>query len=397
MPLNFNKEMDSYLSSKRRRKLFSNVKSKVMNKKAVLSYKAANKFGKVREQLKSRAGEVKKKKEVAEKEIKQEDIDKLIDKKGIKRAPREEVISANEGKGGWEEVKLEHLQEEGKSSSDLEVEKRRLQEDLVRIKEKERAEKERLLKLNEENEHRKEAESEEDKVKRLELEEEINVLKEKQKIEGDRLDELRRARKREHIGALKGRVLDIMFKKKPKKEKDMQEEVVKEVRREAKIKEAKRQKEERKIEEPQKEEVKGKEAKEVKKPKKSFLSRFIQIKSAAQVAKEEQELLRQEEESALKDQIEVNKALQHGGEVRSNAPAKGQNTNVLSTLFSGPQMQSSDTVSNAPEVPKANLSTLFPGQDKQEAQSSQPISTMQSSEDEITLDEDYKIKVVRNQ
>ena len=44
----------------------------------------------------------------------------------------------------------------------------------------------------------------------------VNILKEKQKIEEDRLAELKRARKKEQMENLRVRVTDILFRKKQK-------------------------------------------------------------------------------------------------------------------------------------------------------------------------------------
>lgn len=415
MPVDFHEDMDKYLTNKRRKRLFSNIKSKVMNKKAVVSYKAASKFGELKGKLISKVEEIKKKKEEPKKEITQEEIDELVEREGIEREAKERIERIKE-EGGWREIKLEELQGKEKGLESLEEEKKKLQEDLVKIQEKEKAEKEKLAMLSEEKEQRGRIESEEGKIKRLELEEEVKILKEKQRIEEDRLVELRKARKREQIEALKGRVMDILFKKRPKREKDMVEEVRKEIRTEAKVKEAERQKAEEggkpkedvaKVEEQPKEErtkwvvpnissalerifgkpqyhqvklsteslnrrlrlekkeelkvEKQREAKE-KEPKKSFFSSFIQIKTAAQIAKEEEERLKREEEQALKDQAEINQMFQQGeGEVKTNISAEEQSI---------------------------NLSTLFPEE--------QPAKQTQDSEDTIDLGQDYKIKVVKN-
>jgi len=398
MPVDFHKDMDKYLTNKRKKRLFSDLKSKVMNKKAVLSYKAGSKFGKLKGQLKSKVGEIKKEKE-PEKEITQEQINDLVEKKTIKREPRERIEHIKEGEeGGWKEIKIEGLEEKQEEIGGLEEKKRKIQENLVKIQEKEKEEKGKLVKLSEENKQREKAESEEGKVKRLELEEEIKILKEKERIEEDRLAELRKARRIEQMGTLRGRVIDILFKKRPTKEKDMTEEVRKDIRIEAKVKEAERQRVE--AEKPKEDIAKADEAKEGKtrgivpnissaferifgtpqphqakpevsqaevekkehKPKKSFFSKFIQIRTAAEIAKEEEKRLKSEEEQALKDQSTINQMFQQGkGEVKTNVPSEEQSV---------------------------NLSTLFPGENVQQE--------VRNEGDTINLGQDYKIKIVKN-
>jgi len=395
MTVDFHKDMGKYISGRRFKRRFSNFRNNLMNKKAVVSYKAQNRFGKLKGQLKSRIDEIKKKKGKPENEITQESVDELVERKGVKREIKEKgEIEIPQKKGsGWKEVPIDDLKEEKRSMSDLEERKRKIQEELGEIHAKEKAEEEKLAKLSEENEQRGQEESESSKLERQELEEEIDVLKEKQKIEESRLDDLRKSRRKEQIEALQGKVMNILFKKRPKKEKDMAEEVRKEIRIDAKVDEAKRRKveikEAGKREEPmeKKAEEEKPEVKEEKKPKKSFLSKLIQVRTAAQIAKEEAEKLKQEEEKALKDQVKINNMLGHGGgEVVSNAPPEGQNANMLATLFPG-----GAKANVVEEQQTANLFTLFPG-DTQQMQ-----ENVKNSEDMIELDQGYKIKVVKNQ
>lgn len=402
MAMNFHRDMDKYLTSKRRKRLFSGIKSRIMNKKAAVSYKAASGFGQFREKLNFKTSEISGRKKEPEKEITQEQIDYLVEKNGINRDTTAKIKSkaAEDEEGGWKEVKLYELQGEDEELTSLEEEKRKIEEDIARVHRKEEAEKERLARLSEENEQREKKESGEDRLKRLELEEEVKILKEKQKIEEDRLDELRKARKREQMEALKGRVMDILFKKKPRKGKDMAEEVRKEIRIEAKVK-AERQKaelkgterlkedvakvseeatrtEEKEAEKPKEEVTKAEEKpkergipEEVEKkeePNKSFFSNFIQIRTAEQIAKEEEERLKMEEEQALNDQSQINALFeQEGEEVRSNVPNQEESVNNINLL-----------------------STLFPVEENT-AQRQAP-----DSEGVISLDGDYKIKVVKN-
>ena len=390
MSIDFHKDMDKYLISKRRKKLFSKFKSNIMNKKAIVSHKAQIKLGGLKGKLASRLSEMKKKKVEQEKEIKQHDIDRLVEEKSIEKEPSIKTEDFHgEKEEGWKEVKL----------TNLEAEKEKIEADVSRLQEKGKVEKDKLTKSSRENIH-----SREDKSKRIKLKEEIDILKEKQKIEEDRLTQLKSARRIEQMDNLRGKVMNILFKKKPKKEKDMAEEVRKEIRTGAKIDAAKKE-EQPKIEEKKKEvkevkEIKVEQAKETskvevkeekikveKKPKKSFLSKFIQIKTSAQAAREEAEKLKQEEEKALKDQQEINRIFQQDKEaVRSNVPAQESNVNMLSTLFSG------ETKINSLSEQSANISTLFPGENTQQME-----DKVQNSEDTIHLDDGYKIKVVRNQ
>ena len=383
MSSNFRKDMDKYIAGKRRKKLFSSLKSRIMNKKAVMTYKTASQFEGLKENLRSRVIQLKQEKQKPKKEITQEEIDELVERRQNGRISlhrqkhKEETQNKKEEDDGWKEVKLGVFEAEEEKSGNLEQKKREIEEDLVKIKSKEKEEEETLAKLSDENQQRQEVETEQEKMKRLELEEEINVLKEKQRIEEERLAELRRARKIEQMEALRGKVIDILFKKRPKVKKDMAEEVRKEVIREAKTgvetRKLDRIKEEPKLEEPEKEikeeieqekkQISETKAEEKEEPKKSFFSNFIEIKTTAQIAKEEQERLKQEEEQALKDQLEISKLFQTSEEeVRTNVPT---------------------------EEGAVDLSTLFPDESKEEQ--------TENSECMIELDQGYKIKVVKNQ
>jgi hypothetical protein len=474
MPINFHGDMDKYLSGKRRKRLFSDIKSKIMNKKAVLSYRASNKLGNLKDKFTSKVGEIRNKSKSAEKEITRNEIDELVEKSKINEAggqvtcikKKEENVSEiipkviskvieNQNKStqeekteilgsGWKEVKFEKLQRENTLDS-LEEEKRKVQDSLNKIEGKREFEKQKLVKLGEEREQRERAESEEEKAKRLALEDEVRILKEKQKIESDRLSELKAARRIEQMDALRGRVTDILFKKKPKVKKDMGEVVRKEIRAEAKtnnIKEVNISSEINEVEKPEveskeigqpkedvtkvdkPEEVKSEEIstdelketlkkelkeelqkelkekhkkkiEEIPKPKKkekvskkkkkfrnSFLSRFIQVRTTGQIAKEKEARLKQEEEQALKDQSNINNMFQSEEGVVSNKPPEEQNANIMSTLFSG------GVKSNASEEGQGNnFSSLFPDDNSSE---------MKDKEGTIELDGDYKIKVVKN-
>ncbi len=420
MPVDFHRDMDRYLIGKKRKRLFSDFKSKVLNKRAVVSYKAGNKFGQLKGKLVSKVGGIRKRKQEPEKQITQDDINNLVEGKGFKIEPKEKIvhiptapygqdtsakISEEKGKmddGGWKEVKIPSLEKKKQDLTNLEGEKIKLQEKLIRLQERGKTEKEKIVRFGEEKEQREKAESAQDRMKRLALVEEIKVLKEKERIEEDRLAELKKARRREQMDSLRGKVTDILFKKRPLKEKDMAEEVRKEVRMEAKVKEAERQRSEAKelgrpkedvtkeqLKEgkkgivpnisgamerlfgktqhpkikPEKKEIKKIEKKKEHKPKKSFFSNFIQIKTAAEIAKEEKEMLKREEKQALKDHSQVNELFEQDKvEIKTNIPKEEQS---------------------------ANLSTLFPGDSvKQE---------VKVKGDTIELDQDYKIKVVKNQ
>ncbi len=398
MPVNFHKDMDKYITSKRRRKLFSNFKSKLMNKKASVAYKAQTKIAGLSGKLTSKLEEMKKKKAQPKVEIKQEHIDRLVLERGINRDSNDVKKPVKEREDdGWKEVKLEDLEGEKEELSSLEEERKNLKESLSKIEKKEEYEKEKLAELSEQSKKREMEETEEEKVKRLELEEEINVLKERQRIEEDRLSELKTARRKEQMDALRGKVMDILFKKKPRVKKDMSEEVRDEIRIEARVKESSNHKVEKEdikklpqkdAIENKKEEPKQEADAEKKKalPKKSFFSSFIQIKTTAQMAKEAEEKLKREEERALKDQLEIKKMFQEEiGEVVTNASSE-QNVNVMATLFTG---EKRTNISEGEQG--TNLSTLFP----EEAQEVQ--NEVHTSHDTIDLDQGYKIRVVRNQ
>lgn len=356
MSLDFHKDMDKYLASKRRKKRFSNIKLRIMNKRAVVSYKTKNKFGKLKSTLKKGVEKVKDKRK-PKKEIRQEQIDVLVEGGSIKKGP------LVKGKG-WKEIKIQGLKKE-EDLVDLEEKRRKIQEKLSKTQEKEQLEKDRLVRLNEENEQREKTESGEDRIRRLELEEEVNILKEKQKIEEGRLDELRKARRKEQMEALGGRVKDILFKKKSKIHKGVIEDIKKEHEEELGVdKEELKKPEVSKAEEKPKkmeEEVKKIEKKE-EKPKKSFFSNFIQIKTGEEIAKEERERLKMEEKRARRDHLEINKMLQGGDEEISNIFMEGE----------------------------INLSTLFPKGKINQKQT-------RHSDDVIELDQGYKIKVIKNQ
>jgi len=411
MAIDFHGDMDKYLAGKRRKKAFSGIKSKIMNKKAVVSYKAMDRLGGLKNKVVSKVDDIRNKKK-EEKQISQDDINNLVEKKGINIPLRPIVRKVEKAEEGWKEVDMGNIKTEGVGLTDLEVEKQKIQDNLVKVHEKRELEKEKIANLSAENEQR---ETEEEKAKRLALEEEVKILKEKQRIEEDRLSQLKRARRIEQMDALRGRVTNILFKKMPKREKDMGEVVRKEIRREAKVDMVEKrnerpkedvtkvennvveQKEEiQKGREPEKKEseeigklkkeleeskkiinkekkkdIKKEKVKKKKKPdtkKQSFLSRFIQIKTSVQIAREEEERLKMEEERALKDQAAVSELFQGEGEVMSNAPKE-------------------ESANDGGAVP--NMSTLFPGEQKVEKKIS-------DSRDTIALDDDYKIKVVRN-
>ena len=458
MTVDFHDDMDRYLAGKIRKKVFSGFKSKIMNKKAVVSYKAMNKFGDLKNKVVSKVDSFKNKKK-EDKEISQDDINNLVEKKGVDFVSRPIVRKAEPEDDGWEEVDLGKLKVEGRELNSLEVEKKKIQENLVKMHDRRELEEEKIVRLSAENEKR---ESEEEKAKRLALGEEVKILKEKQRIEEDRLSQLRKARRREQMDSLRGRVTDILFKKMPKKEKDMGEEVRKEIRREAKVEAAKNQrdvsegegkpkeevvkverevleqkeeiqkakveyneelkeakeveyneeiqeskevnqlkkelreakeiiqlkeelKEAKEVElrkelEEAKEIIKNEKKKEVKKieskkekkidgKKQSFLSKFIQIRTSEQLAREEEERLKMEEAQALNDQAAVNNLFEDKEEVMSNVPKE-------------------EDVVNDEVV--GDMSSLFPDEQKVVGNETPDSGSI------ISLDDDYKIKVVRN-
>jgi hypothetical protein len=361
MPIDFHKDMGKYLANKKKKRLFSNIKSKFMNRRAVLAHKTTDKFGKLKG-LTSKLGKTKNKKEQPKKQITPEQIKDLVEKGAIKREPKEIKLPEKEG-DGWKEVKIASLEEKQKDITNLQEKRSKIKEKLIQLQQKEKTEKGRLVKFNQEKEQREKIESKQEKIKRQELEEEIKILKEKEKIEEDRLAELRNARRKEQIQALRGRVTDILFKKKPKLK---HKEVIESVKEEVKEKQVTDTK---KIEKPKgsktkeiqkkKEEIKKTEEK---KPKKSFFSNFIQIKTAEEIAKEEKEKLKKEQEQALKDNEAISKMFQQEGV---------------------------KTQTNIPEEQAVNFSNLFPEKD--------PKQEGKDESDTIELDQGYKIKVVKNE
>jgi hypothetical protein len=449
MAVDFHRDMDNYLTGKRRKRLISDLKSKIMNKKSLITSKASTRFGEIKGRVKTKVETLKKKE--PKKEITQKDIDKLVQKK---QKPDEQRLEQLEEEG-WEEVKLETAKVD---FGILEEKKKKIKENLDALKSKEETEKQKITKFVAENEGRNV--SDEDKAKQAALEEEINVLKDKQRIEEERLSELRKARRKEQMEALRGRVTDILFKKKVShkkvideikkeaKEQPIEQPAVKEpevmqaspaekepkdvisrkqVREEVpepeipntenvvnqlqfleqemvpnqetsaesvitrpqvlenkevrpKIPEVQPQiPESREVAEPQVRqiepqlkaapEVEDKKPKEepmktplkkveTEKPKRSFFSNFIEIKTGEQIAKEEEELLKFEEETALKDQVEINKMFsEEGVEVKTNIPDEG-----------------------------VDLANLFPENEEHE-----------TKEEVLELDQGYKIRVVRNE
>lgn len=290
------------------------------------------------------------KSEGKEAEITQEAINSLIEKQRGMRGTMGRIDSIMAGgEAGWKEINLEEY--DSAKSASLGGERRKIEENLLKISRREIDEKRRLVQLSRENKQR-EAESNEERMRRLELEEEIKILREKERIEEEKLSNIRRARRIEQMSALRGRVSEILFRSRNSRVEGGA------VKRVSNVEGAELDKIKRAMVTgvKQKEEIKAKE------PKKSFFSNFIQIRTAEQIAKEEEERLKIEGEQALKDKSEINKILEEdAGEVRSNAPA---------------------------QEPVANISTLFPEEAAQKE--------VNTSDDFIEIDKDYKIKVVRN-
>ncbi|MBW2974302.1 hypothetical protein KY366_01160 [Candidatus Woesearchaeota archaeon] len=393
MAVDFHRDMSKYLANKRRRKLFSDIKLKIINKKTVASYKTADKFN----ELKRKVNEIKNRKKEVKKEISQDDIRRVIENKG---KGHKIAVPVEEKHNGWKEVDIKDLKSEGGSLSVLEAEKRRLAENLARIKEREKAEKERIIRLGKEREHREKQESSEERAKRLELEEEIKILKEKQRIEEERLAELRKARKKEQMDSLKVKVKDVLFKKKPKVEKDIAEELRSEIRREAKIEEAERQRLESEKDQKEKgiyeERLQKKEG-----PKRSFISNFIQIKTAEDIAREEAELQRMEEEQALKAQSAIsnifgNEEMEEKGYAHEEQPAASQ-------VFDDAE-EEKQGMEEEQEPSEAAINSIFEKEDytPSDEKNINIFSTLfpesqesKNAEDIIDLGKDYKIKVIK--
>ncbi|MEA2036634.1 MAG: hypothetical protein U9O94_03945 [Nanoarchaeota archaeon] len=437
MPMDFHKDMDKYLTSKRRKRTFSEFKSNIMNKKSNVSNKTTSRFGQVKDQLASKIYKIKKKgtdKKPGE-DITINQITELVEKKGtpttpikqkeetpepkeelsqeqkeprikqlkkyipdlsktknkiqetflsvhrkIKEQKRKKDYIKTKDKEGWAELKTPDAVKEQaeKQAVDLSKQKEKLEKSIQDIQKQKESEKSKLSKLAEENLQRKHIETDEERKKRLELEEDIKVLKEKQRIEEERLAQIRRARKIEQREALGGKVKGVLFRKKPAIKEDIKidepvkeetkpevKEEKKEVKEEEKheIKEKKAEhKEEPKPEAKDKKEAKkDKEEKKIKKKKrrKSFFSKFIQIKTAEEIAKEEAEHLNKEENEMASAQSDINKMLVQG---------------------------SDESRTNEPPETKSDFSNIV----------AQAKERLPRTDDTIHLDDDYKIKVVKN-
>ena len=310
MPIDFNKDMDKYISVKKKQTILSNIKSNLLS--GVL------KINKGREESN---------------DVAQADITALLEKKGITTQPAEKVMQ-----------------------------------------------------LPKEN---KEAEN-------VQLKEKQDALNEKQKEE-ETLAELRRMKKEQQMATLRSRVSEILFKRKPEI-MQRKEEIISEIKKE-KLEEnepdiSNYQKPETKSQSPpilnkptvlptpvpntvieSKEEKKDQvqpepkpheDAKETKKEKKSFLSNFIEIKTAAEIVREEEEKRKIEEQEAIKNQIEINKLLQDAEGVKTNTPQEGE---------------------------YIDISELFPDHVLKQQTSAQESANNGES---IELDRGYKIRVVKN-
>ena len=97
MAIDFHKDMDKYLTGKRRKRLLSDIKSRVMNKKASISAKASDNYVKIKGTVKSRVEKIKKRKK-EEKEITQQDIESLVQKKGREKKPKVDLEKKMAGK-----------------------------------------------------------------------------------------------------------------------------------------------------------------------------------------------------------------------------------------------------------------------------------------------------------
>ena len=427
MAIDFHKDMNKYLVSNRRKKILAGVKTKMMNKGSIISNKAINKLGGLRDGLVSKVREIKDKGQILGeqkikdtekskisgtthrgfstsksndseepmKEISVNDINNLVESNVVKKEKHKEIVEDIKDESEWKELRINNLEkkvEKKPVTSYFEEEKKKIEQGLAKMQEKKAREKERILKFNEENEERKRVESDSERVKRLELEDEIKILKEKQRIEEERLAELRMARRQEQMNALKGRVTDALFKKrhpmkrviegvkqeqvneeskieakgvveKPQIEENAVSEAKKDVSGESKIEEKVDIQEEKNIDD-KKDEIKEKnDVKEnPKKQRKSFLSSIIQIKTATQIAKEEEEKLKKEAEQALNDHSEINSMLEQAMGNKEHSVHLGESEGI-------------------------DASHLFPQEIQQEAN---------DGEEAIHIDDNYKIKVIRN-
>ena len=157
--------MNKYLAGKRRKKLISRFKFRIMNKKAKVSNNVLDKLGSIKGGVSSKIDSINKKREEAKKEITQDQIDDLVEKKGVKREPREKAKQTTE-KEGWKELDVEEFIEQKDGSSKLEEEKIRIKEKIARIERKEREEKEKLSELSDQKGQENKEQANADETKR---------------------------------------------------------------------------------------------------------------------------------------------------------------------------------------------------------------------------------------
>lgn len=165
-----------------------------------------------------------------------------------------------------------------------------------------------------------------------------------------RLEELRQASKQEKMGALKSKVFNILFKARKRKQEDMAELVRREMRSEAKKIELKENVEQPRVREQPK----------IVEHKKAFFSNFIEISTAEEI----EEAKPRVEETPL-DNAVLNRIFKEDtSEIRTNSPVLQQQNE-----------------------PTPDFNELFPKEMDRKTDNSNTIS----------LDHDYRIKVIKNQ
>ena len=177
------RELDRYISGKRKRESFSSFKERVLNKKSALSNKMFDRLGAI-----TQGGEAAK-----------PDV------------PEDE---------GWKEVLLE-----GSAEPETVIDEPVIKQAQPAVN-KEPVQRPTTQERNIPHTQPPARETNEETAEEI------------RESNKGRLEQLRIARKQERMGALRGKVFNILFKKKEKKEKDMAEQVRTEIRLQAKKEEA---------------------------------------------------------------------------------------------------------------------------------------------------------------
>lgn len=277
MSSGFNNSMDEYLEGRRRRKLFSVFKSDIMNKRTTISRDAASKLSELRDKMATQLKKASSPEEKPKRDISQEDIDDLLRQKGVIDRPARKIGKRAEEGDGWKEVSLEEFG----------VNKEGVKGGLIPIHVS--------AEIKDKSIDKKEPEA-------------------KKADSGQKDSDNVQAKYDERMIALMKKASDILFKKKegsePVNVPSFRREVLPASIRDSQPKAQNIVKSDdvTKKADPVLDISKKQEA------KKSFLSKFIQVKVSSEPEKEEEdknkeEQMKQEEERAVKDQMETEQRL----------------------------------------------------------------------------------------